>query len=162
MHFISHKSVYLRNQRYSHSFSHKLIQGTAGGRGGKERKLRVEQEKHVKAKERKWESQRDKSSSVERWQGWSWMQPLWAWWLIATKMSTCPRCSHCSHSARGVFINTVAPTSQKGDGACVLQVESLCKRSVFVSSKNEKELHNPVLLKSLFFSVPPCFCLMER
>lgn len=111
----------------------------AGGRtGGKERKLRVEQEKHVKAKERKWESQRDKSRSVERWQGWSWMQPLWAWWLIATKMSTCPRCSHCSHSARGVFINTVALTSQKGDGACVLQVESLCKCSVFVRSKNKK------------------------
>lgn len=57
-------------------------------------------------------SLRDKSSSVERWQGWSWMQPLCAWWLIATKMSTSP---FCSHSARGVFKNTAALTSRGGD-----------------------------------------------
>lgn len=55
MHFISHKSIYLRNQRYSHSFIVTRKNNTGNGRrtGGKERKLRVEQEKHVKAKERK-------------------------------------------------------------------------------------------------------------
>lgn len=42
----------------------------------------------------------DKSGSVERWQGWSWMQPLWAWWLIATKMSTFHPCSQCNRSTR--------------------------------------------------------------
>lgn len=112
----------------------------------------------------------DKSSRVERWQGWSWMQPLRAWWLIATKMSTSPRSSQCNHSARGVFKNTAAPTSQGGDEACVCTcffffLKSLCNCSVFENSKNKrailfKSCHD-IVLRGLFFSVPSCLALTD-
>lgn len=61
---------------------------------------------------------RDKSSSVERWQGWSWMQPLLAWWLIATKMSTFHPCSQCNHSTRCCFLNPACHPDRLGRTRC--------------------------------------------
>lgn len=115
-------------------------------------------------------SVRDKSSSVERWQGRSWMQPLWAWWLIAPKMSTSPPCSQCNHSAQGVFKNTAAPTSRGGDGACCCAVLKRAYATVLWDPEIKKKgQHNVPVWELLWFTVekfvlsfvPSCLALTD-
>lgn len=104
--------------------------------------------------------ERDKSSGVERWQARSWMQPLRAWWLNATKMSTTPRCSQCSHSAQVGLKNTAARTSREEiQCACVCahaHASTSYATALFLQAPQNKSCLRAAVEK---YSVPSCLAL---